>query len=115
MKTQFLINGRIFLCKFFNDYLTSNILQNVSAVWKITALVYWITWISDEITLNFCHYWLLCNWTEHVHSQGIVLEDRSVLYKYLNPNLVAVIAEGEDNQQKGTQIQLFITVAWTGH
>ena len=37
---------------------------------------------------------------EHVHSQGIVLEDRSVLYKYLNPNLVAVVAEGEDHQQK---------------
>lgn len=43
---------------------------------------------------------MICNWTEHVHSQGIVLEDRSVLYKYLNPNLVAVVAEGEDNQQK---------------
>jgi len=43
-------------------------------------------------------YWV---GAEHVHSQGIVLEDRSVLYKYLNPNLVAVVAEGEDNQQKG--------------
>jgi len=44
---------------------------------------------------------MVCACTEHVHSQGIVLEDRSVLYKYLNPNLVAVVAEGEDNQQKG--------------
>ena len=32
---------------------------------------------------------------EHVHSQGRVLGDRSVLYKYLNPNVVAVVAEGE--------------------
>lgn len=37
---------------------------------------------------------------EHVHSQGIVLEDRSVLYKYLNPNLIAVVAEGKDSQHK---------------
>jgi len=44
---------------------------------------------------------VICGRTEHVHSQGIVLEDRSVLYKYLNPNLVAIVAEGEDNQQKG--------------
>ncbi|XP_071110229.1 ER membrane protein complex subunit 1-like [Haliotis cracherodii] len=33
---------------------------------------------------------------EHVHSQGRVLGDRSVLYKYLNPNLVAVVTEGEE-------------------
>lgn len=39
--------------------------------------------------------------TEHVHSQGIVLEDRSVQYKYLNPNLIAVLTEGEEPQQKG--------------
>uniref|UniRef100_A0A336LFU6 ER membrane protein complex subunit 1 n=1 Tax=Culicoides sonorensis TaxID=179676 RepID=A0A336LFU6_CULSO len=33
---------------------------------------------------------------EHVHSQGRVLADRSVLYKYLNPNLVAVVTQGTD-------------------
>ncbi|XP_004529245.1 ER membrane protein complex subunit 1 isoform X1 [Ceratitis capitata] len=33
---------------------------------------------------------------EHVHSQGRVLGDRSVLYKYLNPNLVAVITQAND-------------------
>ncbi|XP_013409710.1 ER membrane protein complex subunit 1-like isoform X1 [Lingula anatina] len=40
--------------------------------------------------------------TEHVHSPGKPLADRSVLYKYLNPNLVAITAEGEteDSQQK---------------
>lgn len=27
---------------------------------------------------------------EHVHSQGRVLSDRSVLYKYVNPNLIAI-------------------------
>ncbi|XP_019633907.1 PREDICTED: ER membrane protein complex subunit 1-like isoform X2 [Branchiostoma belcheri] len=31
---------------------------------------------------------------EHVHSQGRVLSDRSVMYKYLNPNLLAVMTEG---------------------
>ena len=37
---------------------------------------------------------------EHVHSQGIVLADRSVMYKYLNPNLVVVTTEGLDSTQK---------------
>lgn len=31
---------------------------------------------------------------ERVHSQGRVLGDRSVLYKYINPNLVAIVTEG---------------------
>ncbi|XP_002731135.3 ER membrane protein complex subunit 1-like [Saccoglossus kowalevskii] len=38
--------------------------------------------------------------TEHVHSQGRVLGDRSVLYRYLNPNLVAIAAEGIDTAGK---------------
>ncbi|XP_019562348.3 ER membrane protein complex subunit 1 isoform X2 [Aedes albopictus] len=37
---------------------------------------------------------------EHVHSQGRVLADRSVLYKYINPNLVAVATHGPDNIHK---------------
>lgn len=37
---------------------------------------------------------------EHVHSQGRVMGDRSVLYKYLNPNLAAVFTEGSDAIQK---------------
>lgn len=37
---------------------------------------------------------------ERVHSQGRVLSDRSVLYKYINPNLVAVVTEGIENVQK---------------
>ncbi|CAL1277468.1 unnamed protein product [Larinioides sclopetarius] len=38
--------------------------------------------------------------SEHVHSQGRVMGDRSVLYKYLNPNLAAVFTEGNDSIQK---------------
>lgn len=30
---------------------------------------------------------------EHVHSQGKVLGDRRVLYKYLNPNLISLGTE----------------------
>ena len=30
---------------------------------------------------------------EHVHAQALVLGDRSVLYKYLNPNLIAIATE----------------------
>lgn len=35
-----------------------------------------------------------------VHSQGKVLADRRVLYKYINPNLVAVVVEGLDESKK---------------
>ena len=37
---------------------------------------------------------------EHVHSQGRVLADRSVLCKYLNPNLVAVVTQGPNTIHK---------------
>lgn len=37
---------------------------------------------------------------EKVHSQGRVLADRSVMYKYINPNLVAIITEAYDPLQK---------------
>lgn len=40
------------------------------------------------------------NPNEHVHSQGRVLNDRSVLYKYVNPNLVAIVTQGTDNVYK---------------
>jgi len=37
---------------------------------------------------------------ERVHSQGKLLSDISVLYKYLNPNLVVVINEGEERSDE---------------
>lgn len=37
---------------------------------------------------------------EHVHSQGRVLNGRSVLYKYINPNLVAVTTAGPHSIHK---------------
>lgn len=37
---------------------------------------------------------------EHVHSQGRVFNDRSVLYKYVNPNLVAIVTQGTDSVYK---------------
>ncbi|KAL5013663.1 hypothetical protein ScPMuIL_007933 [Solemya velum] len=57
---------------------------------------------------------------EHVHSQGRVLGDRSVLYKYLNPNLVVVTAEGEESGaalQKGPSnfVNIYLVDAITGH
>lgn len=42
------------------------------------------------------------NLVERVHSQGRVLPDRSVLYKYINPNLVAVFTESQDPNYKST-------------
>ena len=38
---------------------------------------------------------------EVVHSQGRVMADRSVLFKYINPNLAFVLAEGQDTTGKG--------------
>ena len=35
-----------------------------------------------------------------VHSQGRVMADRSVLFKYINPNLAFVLAEGKDASSK---------------
>lgn len=40
------------------------------------------------------------NQLERVHSQGRVFNDRSVLYKYVNPNLVAVATIGPDAVHK---------------
>lgn len=36
---------------------------------------------------------------DKVHSHGKVLGDRSVLYKYLNPNLIGVMTTGQDGQK----------------
>ena len=44
---------------------------------------------------------------EHVHSQGRVMADRSVLYKYINPNLIAVATQGPDNIHKCMEINWF--------
>lgn len=35
-----------------------------------------------------------------VYSQGRVLADRRVLYKYINPNLISVITQGVDETKK---------------
>ncbi|XP_050532938.1 ER membrane protein complex subunit 1 isoform X2 [Daktulosphaira vitifoliae] len=37
---------------------------------------------------------------EHVHSQGRVMSDRSVLYKYINPNMVAILTLAPDTTHK---------------
>jgi len=47
---------------------------------------------------------------EHVHSQGKVLGDRRVLYKYLNPNLIAVGTEVTPDTKPGISIYLIDAV-----
>ncbi|XP_052082314.1 ER membrane protein complex subunit 1-like isoform X2 [Mytilus californianus] len=59
-------------------------------------------------------------YNEHVHSQGRVLGDRSVLYKYINPNLAVVVAEGEDtssSSQKspGNFVNIYLIDSVKGH
>ncbi|KAK9507318.1 hypothetical protein O3M35_007202 [Rhynocoris fuscipes] len=39
---------------------------------------------------------------ERVHSQGRVLADRSVLYKYINPNLIVIVTHSQDPLHKNT-------------
>ncbi len=39
--------------------------------------------------------------SEHVYSIGRVLGDRNVLYKYVNPNLLAVMTAGQSTLEKG--------------
>ncbi|XP_062872101.1 ER membrane protein complex subunit 1 [Trichomycterus rosablanca] len=51
---------------------------------------------------------------EHVHSQGRVMGDRSVLYKYLNPNLLAVITESTDSNQDRSFMGIFLIDGVTG-
>ncbi|XP_076848062.1 ER membrane protein complex subunit 1 isoform X2 [Brachyhypopomus gauderio] len=51
---------------------------------------------------------------EHVHSQGRVMGDRSVLYKYLNPNLLAVVTESTDTHQEHSFVGIFLIDGVTG-
>ncbi|EDO46898.1 predicted protein [Nematostella vectensis] len=47
---------------------------------------------------------------EHVHSQGKVLGDRRVLYKYLNPNLIAIATEAVTDGKPSTSVYLIDAV-----
>ncbi|XP_044134560.1 ER membrane protein complex subunit 1 isoform X2 [Bufo gargarizans] len=51
---------------------------------------------------------------EHVHSQGRVMGDRSVLYKYLNPNLLALITESTDTHPDRCFIGIYLIDGVTG-
>lgn len=51
---------------------------------------------------------------EHVHSQGRVMGDRSVLYKYLNPNLLALITESTDTHPDRCFIGIYLVDGVTG-
>ena len=50
---------------------------------------------------------------EKVHSQGRVMADRSVLFKYVNPNLALALAEGTDSLGK-TFINVYLVDLVTG-
>uniref|UniRef100_A0A8C4R981 ER membrane protein complex subunit 1 n=2 Tax=Eptatretus burgeri TaxID=7764 RepID=A0A8C4R981_EPTBU len=51
---------------------------------------------------------------ETVHSQGRVLGDRSVLYKYVNPHLVAVAMQVAENQPDKASVMLYLLDGVTG-
>ncbi|KAK2706224.1 ER membrane protein complex subunit 1-like [Artemia franciscana] len=51
---------------------------------------------------------------ENVHSPGRPLADRNVLYKYLNPNLFAVVVEGKHPVHK-SHVKVFLVDGVTGN
>ncbi|KAG9508727.1 ER membrane protein complex subunit 1 [Fragariocoptes setiger] len=51
---------------------------------------------------------------EPVHSPARVLGDRNILYKYLNPNLVAVITRGNEPDSIDTHTNIFLIDSITG-
>ncbi|XP_068098382.1 ER membrane protein complex subunit 1 [Hyperolius riggenbachi] len=51
---------------------------------------------------------------EHVHSQGRVMGDRSVLYKYLNPNLLTLVTESTDTHPDRCFIGIYLIDGVTG-
>jgi hypothetical protein len=60
--------------------------EPLSELWRIN--------IEDEVIQSIGS--LRSN--DRIHSIGKVVGDRSVLYKYLNPNLIGVVSTGKDNQ-----------------
>ncbi|UJR35326.1 hypothetical protein I4U23_028087 [Adineta vaga] len=77
---------------FIGYYLTINekdqeTSSNLKEVWRVA--------FQNEQVINI-HTRLS---SDRVHSAGIVLGDRSVLYKYTNPNLIAIVTEGIDYQK----------------
>lgn len=74
-----------------------NLLYNVRAdLQKAVAKPIWKVNLSNQGSPQKIIKIAGKNPNEHVHSQGRVLSDRSVLYKYINPNLVAVVTQSLD-------------------
>ena len=50
---------------------------------------------------------------EHISSQAKVLDDGSVMYKYLNPNLVVMVTQSRDpSKRKGQYLNLVLLVCF---
>lgn len=52
------------------------------------------------------------NPVEKVHSQGRVLADRSVLYKYINPNLIAIVSQDINPEDQKSMIKPYFVNLW---
>ena len=70
-------------------------------------------WSFSSSNANIIH--LATKSTEEVvHSQGRVMADRSVLFKYLNPNLAFVLAEGKESSNGKSFINVYLLDLVTG-
>ena len=83
-----------------NEGLTGN-LVSVSDTGKVTLVP---VWSLESPGAKIIHVRTRAM-DEKVHSAGRVMDDRSVLFKYMNPNLALVVAEGQDSASKA-----FITI-----
>lgn len=100
-KVRFVVFVRLIFIptKKTNNFLCLSIYQQLNAlpIWQINVggagNIQKITNIAMKSSI------------EHVHSQGRVLNDRSVLYKYINPNLVAVATQGPDSIHKCKRVR----------
>ena len=77
------------------------LLKPLSEVWRVSLEDERIVAIAAKLP------------NDRIHSHGKVLGDRSVLYKYLNPNLVGVATTGQDGQ-KVPFINLYLIDTVTG-
>lgn len=75
-------------------------LHNAFSLQKLTAKPIWKLNLGGTGNTQKITNIATKNPVEHVHSQGRVFNDRSVLYKYINPNLVAIATQGPDNIHK---------------
>jgi len=101
--------------RFFRFWLGQRLLSNVHFLFQgISATVAWSLNLCDSDMPSSEHLSALVQKRpeENVHSPGRPLADRNVLYKYLNPNLFAVVVEGKHPVHKSELFSFLQECFW---